>query len=103
MAKCMELGVGVGLGWGLVQRELCKTIYSDISSETILLIIYILCCKHRSSLPSDEVLGQGWICRNYFTLLTETKGRKDGRIRGRKKAEREGGKTRVSCPPCTHR
>ena len=59
-------GGGAGVGWGLVKRALCKTIYSDISSEMILLIIYILCCKHRSSLPSDEVLGQGWICRNYF-------------------------------------
>ena len=48
-------------------------------------------------------LGKGGFAEITLTLLTETKGRKDGRIRERKKAEREGGKTRVSCPPCTHR
>ena len=47
-------------------------------------------------------LGKGGFAEITLTLLTETKGRKDGRMRGRKKGEREGGKTSLM-PPCTHR
>ena len=44
-------------------------------------------------------LGKGGFAEITLTPLTETKGRKDGRMRGRKKAERERGNTRVSCLP----